>query len=127
MIKNILLVGIGGFIGAILRYITGLFMSKLIIFSSIPYSTLAVNLLGSFILGIVLGLVERTNVINNTLLLFLAVGICGSFTTFSTFSNELYSLLISKNWIHLFIYTFVSIFFGIALIFGGRQLIKIFI
>ena len=92
MVK-ILLIGLGGFIGAILRYgISGLVqnMTRSI---SFPYGTLAVNVIGCLIIGALSQLVETRGVLNVQARLFIFVGILGALTTFSTFSNETINLI----------------------------------
>ncbi len=77
-----------------------------------PYSTLMVNLLGSFILGILAGLLAREK-ISLTVWQLAGVGFCGGFTTFSTFSVELVRLAYQNNWVMLFSYLIVSILGGV--------------
>ena len=89
MIKNFLLVGLGGGIGSMLRYASSLLIPS----RFFPWSTFAVNITGSFIIGIILALSMRDEVFMNNWKLFLATGICGGFTTFSSFSAEVVALL----------------------------------
>ncbi|MCS7214089.1 MAG: fluoride efflux transporter CrcB [Candidatus Calescibacterium sp.] len=86
MIK-ILMIGIGGFIGSVLRYSISTFAYRLI-GSDFPYGTLIVNILGSAAIGLFMGLVENGVVISTNIRVFIAVGILGGFTTFSSFSYE---------------------------------------
>ena len=82
MIKNILLIGVGGFAGSIARY----FVSKLnnhIEILSIPVGTLLVNIIGSFLIGFLVGISEKSPLLTVELRMFLMVGLCGGFTTFS--------------------------------------------
>ena len=90
--KEILLIGFGGFIGSVARF----YVSKLnlaVDFLSIPIGTLTVNILGSFLLGILTGIAEKSILMNLELRLFLMIGLCGGFTTFSSFSYETVVLL----------------------------------
>ena len=84
----VLCVGAGGFIGAVFRYLLGL----LPVSSAFPWATLGINFLGTVLIGVFTGLAERHGLSANTIL-FLKTGFCGGFTTFSTFSLELFSLL----------------------------------
>jgi fluoride exporter len=83
MFKSLLFVFLGGGLGSVLRSLTG----KLFSFSGFPFGTLIVNILGSLLIGFLYALFSR-QIIGNNYRLFLAVGFCGGFTTFSTFSNE---------------------------------------
>ena len=89
---NIVFVGLGGFIGASTRYLISLYASKLFT-SKIPIGTLTVNILGSFIIGIVMELTLKTSLISPHMKLFLTTGFLGGLTTFSTFSYETMELI----------------------------------
>ncbi len=86
------LIGVGGFIGSVARYYSQQIVSKYFP-SPLPYGTLAVNVLGCLIIGLVYGFSEKGNVLSPEWRLFLATGLCGGFTTFSTFSYENLTLL----------------------------------
>ena len=122
--RQILFIGLGGFIGTIARYL----LSKLInnaVTVSFPYGTLVVNILGSVLIGALYGYFESKNLISNELKLFFTVGICGGFTTFSAFAHENFLFLRDGNIYHFAIYTSVSIILGIAAILLGYWLIKL--
>ena len=93
MLFNCLAVGCGGFIGSVLRYLTGLVLPH----AAFPWPTLAVNVVGSFVLALVSGLVLRGAPLDERLSLLLRVGICGGFTTMSTFSLEVVQLASSTS------------------------------
>lgn len=125
--KDILLVALGGSIGALLRYFTNLFISNFISIDKINISTIVVNILGSFILGMFLGLINRyTLSIANELKLFFAIGICGSYTTFSTFIMDAYSLIIRGDYISVAIYFIISIVISMIFIGLGLYLSSIY-
>lgn len=84
MILNCLAVGVGGFIGSVLRYLCSLIPVS----SAFPWTTMAINVTGSFILAVIAGMVLRGAITSDELSLMLRVGLCGGFTTFSTFSLE---------------------------------------
>ena len=119
MLKNLLLVGFGGGLGSIFRYVSSLLITTKIF----PYATLAVNITGSFIIGIVFALSIKDAAITNNWKLFLATGICGGFTTFSAFSLENMGLLQSGKYGLAFTYIGLSIVLGIAATFLGYLLI----
>jgi fluoride exporter len=120
MIKNIILVGLGGSIGSILRYVATILISE----KKLPYATLSVNIIGSFIIGLVLAFSIRDENFANNWKLFLATGICGGFTTFSAFTLENMQLLQSGRTGMVFLYIALSVVLGIAATFSGYQLFK---
>ncbi|HVZ95956.1 MAG TPA: fluoride efflux transporter CrcB [Chitinophagaceae bacterium] len=122
--KIILAIGIGSFIGGIFRYLLSLFIQNKIL-TTFPYGTLTVNILACFLIGVVYGFSERGN-INSEWRLFLATGILGGFSTFSTFSNETVSLLRDGQLWYAFGYVISSLVIGLAATFGGISLIKLF-
>jgi CrcB protein len=120
--KIVLLVGFGSFIGGMSRYLVTLFVQNKVL-STFPYGTLAVNIIGCFLIGVIYGLSERGNM-NPEWRLFLATGIMGGFTTFSSFSNETVSMLRDAEYLPAFSYVAFSIIVGLAATFGGISLIK---
>ena len=121
MLKNFLLVGLGGGIGSMLRYATSLlFTSRLF-----PYSTIVVNVCGSFIIGLVIGISLKSEYFLGNWKLFLATGICGGFTTFSSFSAENIELLQSGKTLSALLYIGTSVILGIAAAGLGYKLITL--
>ena len=92
MFKTILLVGVGSFIGGISRYLVNVFVQKLYL-TSFPLGTFLVNITGCLLIGIFFGLSEKGNLLKPEWLIFLTTGVCGGFTTFSSFSYESLALL----------------------------------
>lgn len=119
MLKNFLLVGLGGGIGSMLRYGASVLLPA----KSFPYSTLAVNITGSFIIGLVFAFSIREEGLSDTWKLFLAAGICGGFTTFSAFSLENMGLLQSGRYGTALAYTGLSLVLGFAATFLGYALL----
>lgn len=115
MIKNLLLIGLGGALGSMLRYAGSLFIST----KQFPFATLSVNIIGSFIIGIVFALSIRDEAFSNNWKLFLATGLCGGFTTFSAFSLENMGLLQSGKYSLAFVYITISILLGLSATFFG--------
>ena len=93
ILSNFLSVGCGGFLGAIARYSLSGWLTRLNSYGDFPIGTLADNVLGCFLIGILGGLVERLQVFHPTVALFLITGILGGFTTFSAFGFETVFLL----------------------------------
>ncbi len=91
--NKIILVGVGGFIGAALRYLIGGYVQNLTQSIAFPYGTLVVNITGCFLIGILSQLVEFHAGLTAEMRILLMVGLLGSFTTYSTFSNETINLL----------------------------------
>ena len=120
MIKNIFLVFIGGGLGSICRYL----ISEIIYFKKFifPYPTFITNLLGCFLIGLVLGWSIKNSNIDSSLIILFAVGFCGGFTTFSSFSYESLTLINNNQILNLFIYVFSSILIGIFSIFIGLKI-----
>ncbi|MTI40258.1 fluoride efflux transporter CrcB [Fulvivirga lutimaris] len=118
MLKNIVLVGLGGFLGSTLRYLVYLFVDKRFI-GSFPMATFSVNIIGSFLLGLLVALSFK-NSLSESMRLLLAVGLCGSFTTFSTFAMENFSLLSQKELMTSFLYISLSVVIGLAAAFVGQ-------
>lgn len=112
---NLILVGLGGAIGAILRYFISLIPAK----TSYPILTLLTNLLGAIFIGFVVGMFSRGKITKNQSL-FLKTGVCGGFTTFSTFSLESVQLLEQGKLFYAFSYMGFSLIFCIlGVIFGS--------
>ena len=117
MFKILALIGTGSFIGGISRYLFGQFVHKYlpVVF---PYGTLAVNIAGCFLIGVILGLSDK-DMVTPQWRFFLATGFCGGFTTFSTFAYENISLLNDKEYFYMFLYAALSFVIGLAATYIG--------
>jgi CrcB protein len=122
---TLLIIGLGGFIGTILRYLTAVLFSKLVTTPFIPYGTLAVNFLGCLLIGMVYGISERFHLLSPQWRLFLAAGVCGGFTTFSAFAYENVSMLQQSNFLGFALYSLGSFILCLIAVFAGLSLIKI--
>lgn len=116
--RQLLIVGLGGFIGSIARFL----VQKLNLhwhFLSIPMGTLTVNIVGSLIIGFLAGVSAKSEIITPSMRLFLMVGVCGGFTTFSSFTNENLTLMQNGQFASVILYTGFSIFFGFLAVYLG--------
>lgn len=121
MIQNCLFVMLGGAVGALLRYGISRLMAG-ITFLSMPLGTLLVNIAGCFLLGWLTGIAQVHSNASRPLMLMLTVGLCGAFTTFSTFSAENIKLLENGQFLSTLLYTAASIFLGFLLFWFGKSL-----
>ena len=115
-IRNILAVGAGSFIGGIARYLVSLAMKGIGKDVPFPWATLAVNLAGCLMIGLLWGILTRNATETTTWGLFLTVGLCGGLTTFSTFSKEALTMLQTGNTWGFASYIALSVIAGIALV-----------
>ncbi|WP_299387740.1 fluoride efflux transporter CrcB [uncultured Lacinutrix sp.] len=122
--KNILLVFVGGGLGSVLRYLLGKYLNNAE--NGIPYGTFAANILGSLLIGIILGLALKNNTLSQNHTLLLATGFCGGFTTFSSFAYENHVFLKAGDFTSFAIYTIASFVIGFLAVFGGIYLAKSF-
>lgn len=123
MLKLILIIGTGSFVGGVLRFLSSRFIQNSV-FSSFPYGTFMVNILGCLFIGIFYGISERGNMMSAEWRMFLTVGFCGGFTTFSTFANENLALLRDGNVFYSALYISLSVFVGILATYSGNLIIK---
>lgn len=123
MLRDLLYVGAGSFAGGVARYLVSLAMKSA--GSGFPWATFTVNVVGCLLIGLLWGLsVRSSNALSDHLGLFLSVGFCGGFTTFSTFSKESLQLIQSGNWWYFALYVTGSILLGILLVAAGVHLAK---
>ncbi len=121
--KILLLIGTGGFIGSILRYSVYVFLQRFFT-TPLPIGTLVVNVVGSFIIGIVYVLSEQKGLLTPELRTFLTVGFCGGFTTFSSFAYENFALLNSQNFLFSALYTALSLILSLFSVYLAVQIFK---
>ncbi|MCU0358534.1 MAG: fluoride efflux transporter CrcB [Cyclobacteriaceae bacterium] len=121
--RLLLFIGLGGFIGTISRYLLQQVISKMlpVIF---PFGTLAVNIAGCLLIGILYAFSDRWNVLTPEWRLFLTTGFCGGFTTFSTFSYEAFNLIREDQYLYFSLYTGISVVACIGATFLGIFLIR---
>lgn len=117
--KQALLVFLGGGAGSVLRFVISKNLNPV---TTLPLGTLLVNIIGSLLIGLFLGLGLKEEYLSPNTTLLLATGFCGGFTTFSAFSYENQALLKSGDYLSFGIYTAGSIFLGIAAVLAGLWL-----
>jgi len=117
MIKDILFVGAGSFLGGIARYLVTLLMRSCS--GSFPWGTFTVNIAGSLLIGLLWGWTMRYSQTSTMLSLFFSVGFCGGFTTFSTFSKESLALIQSGSYTGFAFYVIGSFVCGILAVMAG--------
>ena len=122
--KQLVLVFVGGGFGSVLRYVIGKTLNNTE--NGIPYGTFLANILGSLLIGIILGLALKNNTLSNNQTLLLATGFCGGFTTFSTFAYENHLFLKSGDFASFAIYTIASFILGFLAVFFGMWVAKQF-
>jgi len=118
-LKNYILVAVGGAVGSVLRYM----FSMLIKHDAFPFATFSVNIIGSFLIGIIMGMVTIHHGFGEWRL-FVATGICGGFTTFSSFSWECINMLHQERYLAFTYYLSGSLLLGMAATLIGYLIIK---
>mgnify|MGYP001538759912 FL=1 len=123
MTKALICIFLGGGTGSVLRYCVQLALHERIVPYNFPWATFTVNIVGSFLIGMFYALSARFNLATDIRLL-LTPGLCGGFTTFSTFSND--SLILLKQGLHglFLLYVVLSVALGVAAAMLGGALIS---
>ena len=122
MVKEVLYVFLGGGIGSILRYFVSGWLNPLI--KHFPLGTLTSNVVSSFILGFAFYLFLERIVQHDMLRLMVMIGLCGGFSTFSTFTFENYNLLKEEQYVQLLLYVSLSLTVSLAAFFSGIMLAR---
>ena len=123
MLKSLLFVGIGSFFGGALRYAVSVLMRNLC-GQGFPWGTLLVNLVGCFVFGIIFALFGRYASTGSPWCLLLTTGLCGGFTTFSTFANESMQMFQNGNIVGFVGYVATSLIVGFVLVALGYYVVK---
>jgi len=121
--KQLIFIGMGGFIGSVSRYWVQLFINKYlaVIF---PVGTFIVNITGCFAIGVLYALADKNAWMSLEWRLFLITGICGGYTTFSTFSYESIQLFRQGNYLFFLLYVVLSVLLGLLATIGGIAMVK---
>lgn len=123
MFRTILLVAVGGAIGSVLRYLTAVAVQKYYA-SVFPLATFLTNIIGCFLIGIIVGWLAKNQMPDSNLKWLLITGFCGGYTTFSAFGFENVSLLQNNHSGTAFLYIAASVIAGLAAVWGGLCLVK---
>lgn len=121
--KAILIIWLGGGLGSVFRYLVQLGVSKLVTVT-FPAGTFLVNITGCFVIGLLYGLVNKYAAFTVEWRLFLITGLCGGYTTFSSFSYESISLFRQGDYTNFFLYVVFSVVVGLFSTLGGMNIIK---
>ena len=119
---NCIMIGIGGFIGTVCRYLIGLLPIEPD--NGFPIKTLVINIAGSFLIGLITAMAAKNKAINPQVVLMLRVGVCGGFTTFSTFAYESAELMKSGHIMVGASYVIISVVLGVLAVFAAQMLVK---
>ena len=122
MYRTILIVGTGGFIGSVMRYLLQVFIENKLL-STFPLATMIANIAGSFIIGVVFALAEKS-MMNSDWRIFMSVGICGGFTTFSAFAFNNFNMIKEHTWNQLFLNIGGTMILGILAVYFGIILVR---
>ena len=122
ILLDCIFVGVGGFVGSVLRYLVSLIPLRHE--SGFPLLTLGINVLGAFVLGVIMALAGREVPLDPRTLLFLKVGICGGFTTFSTFALEAQGLLSGGKPFVAILYMLLSVVLCVAAVYSASVIIR---
>ena len=123
ILKNTIMVGCGSFLGGAAGYLISVAMKTMS--KGFPWGTLAVNFVGCLVIGLLWGFFSKNSSESSSWALFMIVGICGGFPTFSTFSKEALMMLQAGNFISLLAYVVISVIAGIALVAAGYYLVRL--
>ena len=119
---NAIVVGSGGFLGALARYGLSGLVQRQVPMATFPFGTLVVNLLGCFMIGVAAGLAESRQLFGPEFRMFALIGVLGGFTTFSTFAYETFTMICNKEFLRIAANVGVHVILGLALVWVGYAL-----
>ena len=123
--EKLWLVGLGGFLGSVMRYALGGWMGRMKAGWTFPIETLLINVVGCIVLGFLAGLAESRGVFSGTTRAFLFIGLLGGFTTFSTYGYETFQLLRDGQWQSATLSTTLQVVLGIGGVWAGHSLARL--
>ena len=119
MIRNIIIVALGGAVGSVCRYLVSSTFGN-----NFPWGTFIVNILGSLLIGFLIGIINK-GIISPEIKLLLVTGFCGGFTTFSTFANESFTMMKGGDVLLAALYVGLSVILGILAVWGGLHVAQL--
>ena len=123
---ELIFIGFGGFLGAIARYAAGNYIHNKLEIHDFPIGILIVNIIGCYIIGVLSGIVETKDIFNENFRSLVFIGLLGSFTTFSTFSKDTFSMITQGNFGFAFLNIIISVLMGLVFVWLGYQTAKFF-
>jgi len=120
--QNILFVGLGGFVGSVLRYLVSGWIERLSDTSFFPYGTMSVNVIGCLVIGLLGGWADNHNLLTPPMRMFLLLGLLGGFTTYSTFGYETMALLRDRQALAALAYVGLHLLLGFGAVALGYGL-----
>lgn len=126
MIRTLLFIGGGSFLGGIARYLVKVGCGKLFPAATLPLGTMVANVAGCFLIGLFYGIASRHTTMSQDMLMFLTVGFCGGFTTFSTFMNENMLMIQGGELFNSLLYAVLSLVLGLAFLYLGTLASRVF-
>jgi CrcB protein len=123
--RQILLVGAGGFLGTVSRYVLGGWVHHVLTNTSFPYGTLVVNAVGCFLIGLLSGLAESRSVFGPEVRLFVFIGVLGGFTTYSSFAYETFALARETQYLAAAANLLAQMILGLAGVWFGNVFARI--
>jgi fluoride exporter len=124
-VEKVLLVGVGGFMGSVLRYGVGGLVGRIKAGWTFPLETLLINVAGCLVIGFLAGLSESRGVFSGSTRAFLFIGLLGGFTTFSTFGYETFQLIRDGQWQAAGLSTALQVILGIGGVWAGSVLARL--
>lgn len=124
--RTLLFIGGGSFLGGIARYLVKVGCGKLFPAATLPLGTIVANVAGCFLIGLFYGIASRHTTMSQDMLMFLTVGFCGGFTTFSTFMNENMSMIQGGELFNSLLYAVLSLVLGLAFLYLGTLASRVF-
>ncbi len=119
-LRNILMVALGGAVGSVGRYLVSKWVTGVMPWTAMPWGTLTVNVVGSLLIGVLLGMTTKEG-LTPEMRLLLVTGFCGGFTTFSTFASESLAMMKAGDALLMALYVGISVMIGILAVFVGMQ------